>query len=122
MRQFKYLYETTATGFLDIDDPANTCIYVTNDLFQEYILIIQTKLGRTKVIQYGPNYVDLDKVPSNVSCNYQEFDISDYKIDAIIDKFLNKTRASQAIEIELEEAKDKIKNMRDFIDDTEGKG
>lgn len=120
MRQFKYLYEVTATGFLDIEDPANTCIYTTNSLFQEYVLIIQTQLGKTRVIQYGPNYVDIDKIPSSVTCTFQEFDVSSYKIDNIIDKFLTKTFASQAIEIPLEEAVEKIKDMRCFLYDTEG--
>ena len=116
MRQFKYMYEVTATGFLDIEDPCNTCIYVTNNLFQEFVLIIQTEMGKTKVFQYGPNFIDIEKLPTNVSFTYQEFDVSDYKIDAIIDKFLTKNNAVQALEISVEEAVEKIKDLRCFID------
>jgi hypothetical protein len=116
------MYEVTATGFLDIENPCNTCICATNDLFQEYVLIIQTQYGKTKVLNYGPNIVDIEKPSTNVSCYYSEFDVSNYKIDNIIDKFLSKSCATQAIEITLEEAKDKIRDMRCFIDDNEGEG
>lgn len=119
MRQYKYLYEVTATGFLNIEDPCNTCLWATNGLFQEYILIIQTEMGKTKVLRYGPNIIDIEKPPSNVTCEYMEFDVSDYKIDSIIEKFLSKSFATQVIEIPLEDAREKIRDMRCFINDSE---
>ena len=122
MRQFKYMYEVTATGFLDIEDPCNTCIYTTNNLFQEYVLIIQTEMGRTKVFEYGPNLIDLDKLAPKVSFTYQEFDVNTNKVETLIDKFLAKTFATQAIEIDINDAIDKIKDMRCFIDVTEREG
>ena len=112
MRQYKYLYEVTATGFVDIEDPCNTCLWATNGLFQEYVLIIKTTMGKTQTIQYGPNIIDIEKPPTNVFC--------DYKVDSIIEKFLTKSYATQVLVISLQEAKEKIRDMRCFIDDSEG--
>ena len=120
MRQYKYLYEVTATGFVDIEDPCNTCLWATNGLFQEYVLIIKTTMGKTQTIQYGPNIIDIEKPPTNVYCEYKEFDVSDYKVDSIIEKFLTKSYATQVLVISLQEAKEKIRDMRCFIDDSEG--
>lgn len=119
MRQYKYLYEVTATGFVDVEDPCNVCLCATNNLFQEYVLIIKTEMGKTQLLQYGPNIIDIDKPATNVVCEYREFDVSDYKIDSAIEKFLAKSFATQVIEITLEEARDKVRDMRCFINDTE---
>lgn len=118
--QFEYLYTTQATGFIDIEDIGNVCISAVNTfLFQEYILIVRTEYGKTKVIQYGPKFIDDDNtvVPSFVSCTYVEFDFNSGKIKGIIDKFLNnpKNGISQVTEIDLEDASRQIRNLVEFL-------
>lgn len=117
MRTYEYLYEVKATGFLEIENIGEVCLVANNDFFQEQILIITTEYGKTKIIQYGPTFVDNVQVPTNVSYTYSEIDFSDYKIDKTIEKFINdaKFRATQVRVIELEDALDKITDLREFL-------
>ena len=116
--QFKYLYEVQATGFIDIENIGEICLSAINTIFhQEYILIIHTELGKSKILQYGPIFIDEDIPLSNVSAYYSEIDYSSSKLEKIIDKFINNPKylVSQVTEIDLETAKSKIKNLGDFI-------
>ena len=116
--QFEYLYEVKANGVIDIDDIGNTVLSTVNVLTaEEYILVISTEYGRTKTLQYGPLFVDMEGTPLEVSCYYSEFDYSMYKIEKLIDKFLNnpKRNISQVIEKDIDYAKERIKDMRTFI-------
>ena len=118
--KFDYLYIAQSEGSIDIEDVGNVCISATNTLFQEYFLVIQTMYGRTKIIQYGPVFVDIDDVPSFVSYTYTEIDYSQGKISNIIEKFLNnpKYNISQVTLIELEDARERITDLMEFLNDT----
>ena len=115
--QFDYLYQMQPTGALEVDDIGNCCVSATTATYTEYILIIKTEGGRTKIIQYGPRYIDVDTVlPSEVSYTYSEFDFNEGKIRRIIDTWLNsKTLAQQAVLITIEEAKERIKDLVNFL-------
>ena len=115
--QFDYLYQMQATGFLEVDDIGNCCISATTMLYTEHIMIVKTEGGRTKIIQYGPRYIDNDLIlPNNVDYTYSEFDFNEGKIKRIIDNWLNsKTLAQQAVLITIEEAIERIKNLVDFL-------
>lgn len=118
MATYSYLYEITATGFIDIENVGETCLSITNNFLQEKILIIHTEYGKTKVIQYGPVYVDqADLVPPHVSYTYSEFDFNQHKIDTIIDKFINdpKFGTTQCVEIDFDTAKERIIDLRSFL-------
>lgn len=118
MMQFDYLYQMQATGQLDVEDVGNCCISAIDDLFKEWILIIKTDLGLTKIIQWGPMIVDCKAPCTKMFYSYEQFQFSDKKIASIIEKFLNGvTCASQAQLISLEEAKDRIKNLVEFLED-----
>lgn len=117
--QFKYLYEIQATGFIDIENLGEICLSAINTLLhQEYILIIHTELGKSKILQYGPIFIDMEDTPlSNISVNYSEIDYNSSKLEKIIDRFINNPKylVSQVVEIDLETAKSKIRNLGDFI-------
>lgn len=115
--QFDYLYQMQATGFLEVDDIGNCCISATTMLYTEYIMIVKTEGGRTKIIQYGPRYIDNDAtIPNEVSYTYSEFDFNEGKIRRIIDSWLNgKTLAQQAVLITIEEAQERIKDLVTFL-------
>ncbi len=117
MRTYEYLYETKATGFLEVENIGECCLVANNDFLQEQILIITTTMGKTKIIQYGPVYVDNVQSPTDVQYSYCEIDFSDYKIDKRIEKFINdaKFRTTQVTQIELEDALDKIIDLREFL-------
>lgn len=115
--QFEYLYQISAMGNIDIEDIGNVCLSATNTLYQEYILIIFTEQGKSKIISYGPRFVDLKIAPSSVSYTYNEIDFKQSKLIRVIEQFLNnpKHMISQVQEITLEEAKDKIKDLVEYL-------
>lgn len=116
MTSYQYLYTTQATGQLDIEDRGNCCISAIDLLHRESILLVKTELGRTKVIQWGPMLVDSDIPSDKMSCTYQHFDYDDYRIDKIIDKFLNSvTICSQAEEITQEQGIERMRNLVTFL-------
>ena len=117
MRTYEYLYEVKATGFLEIENIGECALIANNDFLQEQILIITTEMGKTKILQYGPVFVDNVQTPSEVTYSYSEIDFSDYKIDKRIEKFINdaKFRTTQVRVVELEEALDRITDLREFL-------
>jgi hypothetical protein len=117
VRSYEYLYEVKATGFIDIDNIGEVCLSATNNFLQEKILVIHTEYGKTKVLQYGPVYVDNVQTPLNAQYTYEEFDYNDRKIDKIIDKFINEPKFSttQVTEISYEEAIDRIIDFREYL-------
>ena len=118
--QFDYLYQMQATGQLDIEDVGNFALSLTNDMYMEYILIVMTKNGNTKVVQYGPRYIDREDPCSSINYTYNEFQFNMNKIKTIIDKALNgNTLCSQATLISFKEAIERIKEPAEFLYDTE---
>ena len=117
MRTYEYLYEVKATGFLEIENIGEVCLIANNDFLQEKVLIIHTELGKTRVIQYGPVYVDNVQPPTDCSYTFSEFDFSDYKIDKIIDKFINdpKFKTTQVKETDFEDASNRITDLMEFL-------
>ena len=117
MRTYEYLYEVKATGFLEIENIGECALIANNDFLQEQALIITTEMGKTKILQYGPVFVDNVQSPSEVTYSYCEIDFSDYKIDKRIEKFINdaKFRTTQVKVVDIEEALDRITDLREFL-------
>ena len=116
--QFKYLYEMQATGVLDIEDIGNVCLSLTNDLYREYIIIIKTEYGLTKVLQYGPIQIDSEHPCPSINYTYQELQFNERKLSTIVEKALNGyTLCSQATVIELDEALERIKDLKEYMYD-----
>lgn len=115
--QFEYLYEVKATGSIEIDDIGNVALEAINTtLYQEYFLIIKTELGVTKVIEYGPVYIDELRSTNNPPCidyTYNEFQYSTSKLKGIIEKFLTNPKRciSQVNVVDIEYAKENIINL-----------
>lgn len=117
--KYNYMYKIEAQGELELERPGNCCIAANTDSGWLYILIINTIYGKTQVIHYGPvDIEDLSLRTSRCVLEYEEFDYSDHRIDKIIDKFLNQNiNITQVFEIDLEEAKSKIKNLIEFLEE-----
>lgn len=115
--QFEYLYKIEATGQIDIDNIGECCLSACNDGGKEYILIIHTENGLVKVLEYGPILIDIESPANFVSCIYKEFQWNQKWIIGIIEKFLDnpKSMITQVTQIDLEDAKNKIKNLVDFL-------
>lgn len=114
---FDYLYEMQANGQISIENIGEVCLTVNDILGTEYILIIHTEYGECKVIEYGPVFITTGEPLGTLYSSLLKFQYNEGKLISIINKFLNKPKARiiQATEISLEEAKEKIKNMVDFI-------
>lgn len=117
MRSYEYLYEVKATGFIEVENIGEVCLSATNDFLQEKVLIVHTEYGKTRVIQYGPVFVDNVQPPLNVSYTFSELDYNEAKIDRIIDKFINdpKFSTTQVTILEFEDAMDRITDLREFL-------
>ena len=72
---------------------------------------------KTKIIKYGPVFVDNVQPPTDVSYTFTEIDFSDYKIDKTIEKFINdpKFRTTQVTIIDREDALDRITDLKEFL-------
>ena len=114
--QFEYLYEVKATGSIEIDDIGNVALEAINTtLYQEYFLITKTELGVTKVIEYGPTYIEelRDTNPPFINYTYIEFQYNTSKLKGIIEKFLTNPRRviSQVNIVDIDYAKENIINL-----------
>lgn len=114
---FDYFIVPQVNGQLDIDDISNFAIRANNDLMFEYYLIVKTELGQTKILEYGPLMIDIEDLPSSVSCKYTRMNYDEKKIMNAVNKFLNDSykAITQASLISYDECKSLLRNMIDFI-------
>lgn len=113
--QFNYLYTTTHNASIDIEDIGNVCLLATNDAFLEYLLIIKTEDGETKVIRQGPIIVDTDIPGTKFSITMEKSKYHMGKLMSTIENFLLSNIISQVQIIELDEAKSKLKHLVNYI-------
>lgn len=115
---FEYLATIRKESSIDIENIGTCALDAYNDLGFEYLLLIRTTEGRTEIVEYGPIIPDLEYLPANVSYTYNRFDFSESKIGKRINKFLNEggRGITQVFEIPLSEAKDKMRNLVEFVD------
>lgn len=113
--QFNYLYTSTHNASIDIEDIGNVCLLATNDVFLEYLLIIRTEDGETKIIKQGPVIVDSDIPGAKFSITMETSKYHMGRLMNTIDTFLRCNIISQVQIIELDEAKTKLKNLVDYI-------
>lgn len=116
---FEYLATNTFTGLLEIEDVGNCAITAFNDIGWESILIIDTQLGKTRVLQMGPIAVDLERLPDIVSCTLTQLDFSQKKLCGIINTFLNNNKTNrfitQAMEVSKEKALEDCRNLIEYM-------
>lgn len=115
---FNYLYETSALDVLEVDDIGNTCIQASNDLGQNWILQIKTKLGFSYIIEYGPYYYN--KITEYLNSSFQRIEYSEYKLQKKIDKFLNEPRRiiTQVKFIDEDEALESIQSVVEVMNES----
>ncbi len=114
---FEYLVKVKKESSINIDNIGNCALDVFNDLGFEWLLLIHTKEGNTQIVEFGPLLPDLDYPPAKMSYTYDRIDFSEGKIINRISKFLNDgyRNVTQAFEITQQEAKDKMKNLVDYV-------
>ena len=105
---FPYLFQEQNMDTLSVTDIGNCCIVANNDLSDEYILVIRTQYGVSRVLEYGPYNNGMLK--PHCECIFDQLDYNENKLCGRIGKFLNqKNRCiTQAEECEYESVKEKI--------------
>ena len=112
---FQYFQTVTLNADIEIEDIGNCAIKAFTDLGNEYILIIDTLLGWSRIFQYGPVRPDFDILPAAVKESYNKIPFDERKIKNIIIKFLNMEGITQAIAVDREEALDDCKSIIKFM-------
>lgn len=115
----KYEFNCTVVvgATLDIENTGNCAIVAHNDLHQTFVLIIKSDLGFTQTVEFGPSINDDGDVPSKIVSHYTRFEYNEYKIDKLVDNFLNNkyNNITQAEVVDFETAKQYIRNLSDLI-------
>lgn len=114
---FEYLVKVQKESSINIENIGTCAIDVYNDLGFEWVLLIKTNEGQTEIVEYGPLLPDLDYPPASVSYTYNRMDFNEGKIITRINRFLTDgyRGITQAFEISLEDAKNKMKNLVDYV-------
>ena len=115
MHKFDYFYTTSVNGTLEIEDIGNCCIEACTDIHECVYLLLDTKLGVTKVFQYGPIIPESEILEKSCICSFKRIDYSYNKIKKAIETFLNNPyiKITQAREIDKEKC---FKNCINIID------
>ena len=114
--KFDFYYQEQPTESLDIDDMGNVALVASDVSGIEYYLVIQSELGLTKTIYYGPSIPEETEVlPQSVSYTYNQFEFNESKIYKLINKFLNTTGITTARITEKEEIYTKIRSLKDYV-------
>ena len=118
---FEYFYTQTAVGELQIEDIGDCCIQANNDQGLFYYLLIETNIGWTKILEYGPCAPDFDELPKAVSCNFSRIEFDERKIMKRIDEFLNNRfrNITQAQLVEREVLFADCKDLLEYCEDKE---
>lgn len=114
---FEYLVKIKKESSINIEDIGNCALDVFNDLAFEWLLLIRTKEGVTEIVEFGPIIADLEYPPAKMSYTYDRISFAEGKIINRIQKFLNDgyRNVTQAFEIDQKEAKEKMKNLVDYV-------
>lgn len=112
---FEYLAVVTVGAQLEVSDIGECAILARDDRGAEYYLIVTTKLGLTEIIEYGPCVPDVKLLPKSVVYKYTRINFSEYRIEKIIDKFLNSNGITYAELSTIEDLKPLMKNMVEHL-------
>lgn len=111
---FEYFYVAKGNGTLDLDDIGNCTIEAVNDLNKHFYLCIKTKLGSSRILEYGP-YIPDAPVLYDTAYTFKKIEYDDRKLRKIIEGFLNNPyrNITQAFEIDAEQM---YENCIDIVD------
>lgn len=120
-KNFEYFFTRMAIGQLEVDDVGNCVIEAGDDIGQFYYLKIDTKLGWSRIMEYGPATPDFQELPKSVICHFDREEFNEMKLQNRIKQFLNapKRNITQARVIEDEELFDSVKDIIGYMQNKE---
>ena len=74
---FEYDQQPVFMKNIQIDDIGNVALRCSNEKGQEYYIIVQTFLGKTALMKFGPVYPDINLMCDTMELSYKKFD---YKV------------------------------------------
>lgn len=115
---FNYLYSLSSTESFDVSDIGNFTLSCTNNLGQEYFILVRTKYGITRILTWGPRWVDMETACNNVTVSFQEFQFSASKLETLVDRYVNDAKKSitQVTVLEDFDLLNMIPDIRGYID------
>lgn len=122
--QIEYYEQSEFLGCLEVDDFGNCAIEANNDDGEFWYLVIDTKIGYTRVMEYGPIVPNKETLEDFCGCSFTRIEWDAKKVVNIITSFLNKKRKgrldiSQAREISRESALAQCKSIIEYMKDSE---
>lgn len=99
------MYLQSSYDSFSVEDIGNCSLRAYNDLGQSWLLVIQTILGFSYILEYGP-LNNNGEIPNYLFSRFDKIEYSEYKLEKRIDKFLNdpKRLITQVEEYDLNEA------------------
>lgn len=115
--QIDYFLETVVNGSLEIEDYANCAVEANDDIGNFYYIIVKTDLGISNILEFGP--INKYEKPGTAYTKYKMTETNEKKIKTAISELLNNSfrKITQAKEISIEEALDKIPDYRKYLEE-----
>lgn len=109
--------QKTYAQTIEVEDIGNCAIRSTNAGFEDYYIVIQTVMGKTSILTFGPILADVSIIQEDFNLNFKKIDYKEKNINNEINKFINDTRKAikQAEVISVEEALQAIPTYEAFI-------
>lgn len=109
--------QKTYVQTIEVEDIGNCAIRSTNAGFEDYYIVIQTVMGKTSILTFGPILADVSIIQEDFNLNFKKIDYKEKNINNEINKFINDTRKAikQAEVISIEEALQTIPTYEAFI-------
>lgn len=109
--------QKTYAQTIEVEDIGNCAIRSTNAGFEDYYIVIQTVMGKTSILTFGPILADVSIIQEDFNLSFKKIDYKEKNINNEINKFINDTRKAikQAEVISVEEALQEIPTYEAFI-------
>lgn len=118
---FQYFTTKVVNAELDIDNIGECAIKAYNDIGEEFILIIETSMGVTRILEYGPAKIDFELAPDSVNLHFSRMNFNEKVISKTIQSFLNNPyhKVTQAFECDKQEALADCKDMISYMNQSD---
>ena len=104
MLSFPYFKQEIINAELEVEDIGNVAIKAFDDLGNEFVLVIDTYIGFSRIFQFGPIRADLDVIPDYCSMSYSKIEFNQRSLVKTIDAFVNRKGVTQAVVVDKEDA------------------
>ena len=94
--EYQYLKQVSYMDSISIDNLGNFVLKAYNDLGDEYLLIVRTVMGVSRILEIGPIE---QGARTAYSCRFDQMDYNEKSIDKIIKWFLNGSYGITQVEV-----------------------